>query len=108
MTKDTEELRILVADDHALMRRGIRALLDDQRGWTVVAEARNGREAVDQAKRLKPDIAILDVTMPELDGLEATRQLRETVRIPRSLSSPCMNRDRWCGGCWKPVRAATF
>jgi DNA-binding NarL/FixJ family response regulator len=79
MTKDTEELRILVADDHALMRRGIRTLLDDQRGWTVVAEARNGREAVDQAKRLKPDIAILDVTMPELDGLEATRQLRETV-----------------------------
>jgi DNA-binding NarL/FixJ family response regulator len=77
MTKDTEPLRILVADDHALMRRGIRSLLDEQRGWTVIAEAANGREAVDQAKKLKPDVAVLDVTMPELDGLEATRQIRE-------------------------------
>jgi DNA-binding NarL/FixJ family response regulator len=74
-----EQLRILVADDHGLMRRGVRGLLDEQRGWTVVAEAANGREAVEQAKRLKPDVAVLDVTMPELDGLEATRQLREAT-----------------------------
>jgi DNA-binding NarL/FixJ family response regulator len=79
MTKDPAPVRILVADDHPLMRRGIRGLLDEQRGWTVVAEAGNGREAVDQAKRLKPDVAVLDVTMPELDGLEATRRLREAV-----------------------------
>jgi DNA-binding NarL/FixJ family response regulator len=77
MTKETEQLRILIADDHALMLRGIRCVLDEQRGWTVVAEAANGQEAVDQAKRLKPDVAVLDVTMPELDGLEVTRQLRE-------------------------------
>src|SRR5229473_1684750 len=79
MKRHTQELRILVADDHALFRRGIRALLHDQRGWRVVGEAGSGREAVDQAQRLKPDVAILDVTMPDLDGLEATRQLRQTA-----------------------------
>jgi DNA-binding NarL/FixJ family response regulator len=79
MRNQTQELRILVADDHALVRRGIRELLHDQRGWRVVGEAGSGREAVDQAKRLKPDVAILDVTMPELDGLEATRQLRQAA-----------------------------
>ena len=79
MSKDTEKLRILVADDHALMRRGICGMLEIQPGWTVVGEAGTGREAVEQAKRLKPDVAVLDVTMPELDGIEATRQLREAV-----------------------------
>jgi DNA-binding NarL/FixJ family response regulator len=79
MPKDTEKLRILVADDHALMRRGICGMLDTQRGWTVVGEAGTGREAVEQAKRLKPDVVVLDVTMPELDGIEATRQLREAA-----------------------------
>lgn len=79
MSKDTEKLRILVADDHALMRRGICGMLEIQHGWTVVSEAGTGREAVEQAKRLKPDVAVLDVTMPELDGIEATRQLREAA-----------------------------
>jgi DNA-binding NarL/FixJ family response regulator len=79
MSKDTEKLRILVADDHALMRRGICGTLEIQHGWTVVGEAGTGREAVEQAKRLKPDVAVLDVTMPELDGIEATRQLREAA-----------------------------
>src|SRR6266852_3587768 len=79
MSKNIEKLRILVADDHALMRRGIRAMLDTQRGWTVVGEAGTGLEAVEQAKRLKPDVAVLDVTMPELDGIEATRQIREAA-----------------------------
>src|SRR5882762_686574 len=79
MSKNIEQLRILVADDHALMRRGVRVMLDSQRGWTVVGEAATGIEAVEQAKRLKPDVAVLDVTMPELDGIEATRQLRAAV-----------------------------
>jgi DNA-binding NarL/FixJ family response regulator len=70
-------LRILVADDHELVRRGIRALLSTQRGWKVVCEAANGREAVEKATKLKPDVAIVDVSMPELDGLQATRQIRE-------------------------------
>jgi DNA-binding NarL/FixJ family response regulator len=79
MTRGTRRLRILVADDHELVRRGIRGLLRTRRGWTVVGEAMNGREAVEKANRLKPDVAILDISMPDLDGLQATRQIREAV-----------------------------
>jgi DNA-binding NarL/FixJ family response regulator len=79
MTRGTKRLRILVADDHELVRRGIRGLLRARRGWTVVGEALNGREAVEKASSLKPDLAILDISMPDLDGLQATRQIREEV-----------------------------
>ena len=79
MTKGTKRLRILVADDHELVRRGIRGLLCARRGWTVIAEAVNGREAVEKANKLKPDVVILDVSMPDLDGLQATRRIREVV-----------------------------
>jgi len=64
MTKATKPLRILVADDHELVRRGIRGLLRARRGWTVVGEAMNGREAVEKANRLKPDVAILISACP--------------------------------------------
>src|ERR1700680_3308041 len=79
MKRDARSLRILVADDHELVRRGILGLLRTQRGGTVVGEAMNGREAVEKANRLKPDVAILDISMPDLDGLQATRQIREAV-----------------------------
>jgi DNA-binding NarL/FixJ family response regulator len=79
MTRGTKRLRILVADDHELVRRGIRGLLRARHGWTVVGEAVNGREAVEKANRLKPDVAILDISMPDLDGLQATRQIRQAV-----------------------------
>jgi len=72
-------LRLLVADDHEIVRRGLQALLKAQPGWEVCAEAANGREAVEKAKVLKPDIVIMDLAMPELNGLEATRQIRKTV-----------------------------
>jgi DNA-binding NarL/FixJ family response regulator len=72
-------LRILLADDHPLMRQGIRSVLERQSGWTVCGEAVNGREAVAMAKRLSPDIAIIDITMPELNGLEAARQIRREM-----------------------------
>jgi DNA-binding NarL/FixJ family response regulator len=79
MTRGTKRLRILVADDHELVRRGIRGLLRARRGWTVVGEARNGQEAVEKAGKLRPDVAIVDISMPVLDGLQATRQIREAV-----------------------------
>ncbi len=77
MARRSKQLRILLADDHELVRRGIRGLLCARRGWKVVGEAANGREAVEKASKLKPDIAIVDISMPDLDGLQATRQIRE-------------------------------
>jgi DNA-binding NarL/FixJ family response regulator len=68
-------LRILVADDHPVVRRGVRALLEGQSDWQVCGEASTGREAVEQAMRLDPDIVVLDLSMPELNGLDATRMI---------------------------------
>jgi DNA-binding NarL/FixJ family response regulator len=67
--------RILIADDHELFRRGVAAELGQVPGWVVAAEATNGRDAVALAASLKPDIVVLDLTMPELNGLEAARQI---------------------------------
>ncbi len=69
-------LRILIADDHSVVRAGLRALLESRHGWEVVAEASDGREAVDKATKLKPDVAVLDIGMPLLNGVEATRRIR--------------------------------
>ena len=66
---------VLIADDHEIVRRGLRQLLQEQPGWHVVAEATNGRDAVAKASELKPDIAIVDISMPSLNGLDATRQI---------------------------------
>lgn len=77
--RQMKQLRILIADDHEFVRCGIRGLLRVQRGWRVAGEATNGREAVEKAKTLKPDIAIIDFSMPELDGLQATREIREAA-----------------------------
>ncbi len=71
-----KSLRILLADDHEMVRNGLKAVLIARRGWEVCGEALTGREAVAKARELRPDIAILDITMPELGGLEATRQIR--------------------------------
>src|SRR4051794_17643409 len=68
--------RILLADDHDVVRRGLRGLLEAQPDWVVCAEARTGREAVALAARTRPDVAVLDLAMPELNGLEATRHIR--------------------------------
>ena len=71
------KLRILIADDHEVVRRGLCALLQAREGWEICAEAKDGREAVEKAAQLKPDVVILDVGMPNLNGLAATRQLTQ-------------------------------
>jgi DNA-binding NarL/FixJ family response regulator len=68
-------LRIVIVDDHAVVRRGVRALLESQPGWEVSAEGTTGREAVELVKRLRPHIVVMDLSLPELNGLEATRQI---------------------------------
>ena len=70
--------RILIADDHEVVRRGLISLLQAQTDWQVCGEAADGREAVDKAQQLKPDVIILDIGMPSLNGLEATRQILKT------------------------------
>jgi len=71
-------LRILIADDHDLMRRGVKTLLLSHPGWEVCGEAHTGREAVTKAEELKPDIVILDISMPDLNGVDAAKRIRKT------------------------------
>ena len=68
-------LRILVVDDHAVVRRGVRSLLESQDGWEVCGEATNGRDAVELSGRLRPDVVVMDLSLPGLNGLDATRQI---------------------------------
>ena len=68
-------LRILIADDHTLVRQGLRKILEAQTGWEVIAEAGDGREAIKKALDLQPDIVILDIAMPRLNGVDAVQQI---------------------------------
>jgi DNA-binding NarL/FixJ family response regulator len=77
----SDMLRILLADDHDLTRAGVRYLLEKQKDWTVCAEAANGRLAVQLAEEHRPDLAIVDMSMPELNGVETTRQMLK--KLPR-------------------------
>jgi DNA-binding NarL/FixJ family response regulator len=74
--KNMKPLRILIADDHDLFRWGVKALLQSHAGWEICGEARTGSEAVDKAKELMPDVVILDIRMPDLNGVEAARRIR--------------------------------
>jgi len=73
----TENIRVLLADDHAVLRSGLRALLDMEPDMEVVGEASNGREAVELAQSLTPDVIVMDISMPEMDGLAAARAVHE-------------------------------
>ena len=70
-----EALRVLVADDHEIVRRGLCSLIKEHPGWEVAAEAADGREAVEKTRELKPDVTVMDISMPAMNGLEATRQI---------------------------------
>src|SRR5262249_61988655 len=72
--------RILIADDHEVVRSGLRAILEAHEGWNVVAEASDGKEAIAKAVEAKPDVAIIDYSLPTMNGVEATRQIR--ARVP--------------------------
>jgi DNA-binding NarL/FixJ family response regulator len=75
----TETIRILIADDHDVVRAGIRLLIKKEPGWEVCGEAADGRQAIALAEKLQPDVVVLDLTMPELNGLEATRQIKRRM-----------------------------
>ncbi len=73
-----KDLRILIADDHNLVRRGLKALIESRPGWLVCGEAHNGREAAAKAEQMKPDVVILDISMPGMNGVEAARRIRKS------------------------------
>jgi DNA-binding NarL/FixJ family response regulator len=72
-------MRILIADDQEIVREGVRVLVEREPGWKISGQAANGRDAIDLARKLKPDAVILDLKLPEIDGLEAVRQIKRAV-----------------------------
>jgi DNA-binding NarL/FixJ family response regulator len=78
-------IRVLLADDHAVVRDGLRALLEAQPGIEVVGDVANGREAVREVQKLRPDIVVMDIAMPDLNGIEATLQIQDTSASTRIL-----------------------
>ena len=71
-------MKILVADDHDIIRRGLKQLLNSRTGWEVCGEAKTGREAVELAEQLKPEVVVMDISMPDLNGLEAARRIHKS------------------------------
>jgi two-component system response regulator NreC len=76
MRTGTKKIRILIADDHSVVRRGLRALLEASQGFNVVAECSDGEQAIHQAEKYHPDVVLLDISMPKVNGIEATRILK--------------------------------
>jgi DNA-binding NarL/FixJ family response regulator len=89
--------RILIADDHQVVRSGLRAILEAHEGWEVVAEAENGKEAVTKAVESRPDIAIIDYSLPLMNGVETTRQIRALVPEAEILIFTMHDRDALIG-----------
>lgn len=75
-------LRVLIADDHEAVRKGVCAILGSRSDLEVCGEAENGKEAIEKARELKPDVIIMDITMPVLSGFEAAREIRKTMNVP--------------------------
>jgi len=96
--EDSIAIRILIVDDHPVVRHGLRSLLEVQEGWQVIDEAADGLEALEKADRLTPDVILLDVSMPKMNGLEACRLLKKAVPASEILivtqhDSPQMMRE---------------
>jgi two-component system, NarL family, response regulator LiaR len=91
-------IRVVIADDHNIVRKGIRELLTDEGDIAVVGEARTGQEAVDLALALQPDVVVMDINMPELSGVEATRQIRVSAPQVRVLALTAYTDDPYIYG----------
>ena len=88
--------RILIADDHAVVRSGVRRILADHPNWSVVAEATDGKEAIAKTIATKPDVAIVDHALPLINGIEVTQQIRLRSQASRSSSSRCTTTKTCC------------
>jgi DNA-binding NarL/FixJ family response regulator len=84
-----KNITVFLADDHTIVRQGLAKLLEGEPDLRVIGEAENGREAVVKVEKLKPDIVLMDIAMPMLNGIEATRQIRKSALKPRSSFFPC-------------------
>ncbi len=82
----SKKIRVLLADDHKILRQGVRLLIDSQADMEVVGEAKTGREAIEEVRRLTPDVVVMDVSMPELNGIEGTRQICDEMKHTRVLA----------------------
>jgi DNA-binding NarL/FixJ family response regulator len=78
-----QKIRVLLADDHTILRKGVRMLIESQPDMEVVGEAKTGREAITEVRNLKPDVVVMDVSMPDLNGIESTRQICEEQGAPK-------------------------
>jgi len=90
-----DKIRVLLADDHTVVRQGLRVLLEAESDITVVGEAETGRQAVQLARKLAPDVIVMDIAMPNLNGLEATRQITREVPATRLLVLSSYNDDEY-------------
>jgi DNA-binding NarL/FixJ family response regulator len=96
-----KSVSILIVDDHAVVRRGLRALLETQRGWTICGEACDGGEAVQKAEELQPDVVILDIAMPQLNGVVATVRILEVAPRARVLALTMHSSEELIQSCLK-------
>ena len=98
-----KKIRLLIADDHGIVRKGIKALLATEKDMEVVGEAENGAEAVEKAASLSPDVVLMDLVMPEMDGIEATRRISAASPARRSSCSRASRRMTRCSPRSRPA-----
>jgi two-component system, NarL family, response regulator LiaR len=91
----TEAIRVLIADDHTLFRQGLRQICETKGGFNVVAEAENGQEALEMARRCQPDVILMDINMPVLDGVQATRQIMKEIPGARVIILTMYRQDNY-------------
>lgn len=87
-------IRVLLVDDHTLFRKGLAGLLDKETGFTVVGEAQDGAEAVEKAQQLKPDVILMDISMPGTDGIAATQKIRRDVPLAKIVMLTILEQDK--------------